>query len=1015
MSEEITSAIYAYGNGEMLEGVFNSIAMMVSTKNGAFYKPLLHIGAIVGGIWAISKAFWESSVNGLLLHWMIPLVVFLGMCVIRTQPVYIIDVLNGGDLEHVIKVDNVPIGLAKAAQTISQIGYKITQIVEIAFHTIGNKRYNATGMIFGAENLLEMKRYAITDEHLAETMREFVQNCVTYDLALELYSFDDLKTAPNIWALIKQHTSNVRMFSFCKPKSEFFKEGKSPPQDRRQRCTLVSCHEGAGELDNLLTAYKNKIKETALFVHLPHFYQILTGIGDPKSKMSGMLEKSEKPSPQGQDVLSQQIMMHSIIDAVENKCESNGIGTNFAIKRAYLQQRNTYEVAGGLAAKSLVVLRGILEALIYAAFIFIMPFSLIPMGFKIFLKWLWLLVWIQLWPPFYAILNSGIMTVSRHHVLQMPGIENGLTFLTSTGLHNMALDMQAYAAYASLSVPFLSYALLQGGISAMAQAASGIMSVAQSAGSAAAQDLTTGNYSYGNVQLDTLGYNNQTMHQHNIAPSLTTGHIREDYGDSSVTYGKDMIVNERVSQLPFDIKVSENASQELSDTETQSRETANRAINSVTHSENQIGQQTSALAEHVSQSKNLSHTLSEEERNNIAKAGHDMMSQAAEFGRNNNVGTQAACNILVNAARATTGKNSVGASISASASGTDNKTWQEALNFVKTSSFSQNYETLQAVTTGSAININDEIGKTMTKNLMHSQEESNQHQQQYEQSIQHANMCAQAQARIKHRAVEINRNKTQDFVNILESEHGRQKALEILHNPAAYEPRLKQFEAEETQKIIGAAMAPFKKESEAPSNTLSEHNTPAHLPQRPHGQESYYRIHNKNNNHSTSSPSFDSPLMKKTKSLDFDAAYNQTENKITTEEKRLPEKQDHIKVQVNQNLGQKKENITQDTKMMQLGVLAAQSTSSFTRMVSSIPLIGKPLAATFSTGAFLSQQIEREQKKCMYKKTEIATDKEQQLQAYTKEFYAGTQYEDDYKEPVKQISESNINANPKKK
>lgn len=678
----------------------------------------------------------------------------------------------------------------------------------------------------------------------------------------------------------------------------------------------------------------------------------------------------------------------------------------------------TYEVVGGLAAKSLVVMRNIMEALIYAAFIFIMPFALIPMGFKIFLKWLWLLVWIQLWPPFYAILNSGIMIIAKQQSKLIPGIENGLTLLSSTGLHNLALDMQAYAAYASLSIPFLSYALLQGGISALAQVAGSITSVAQGAGSAAAQDLTTGNYSYGNVQVDTLGYNNQTMHQHNLAPSLTTGHVREDYGDSSVTYGKDMIVNERVSQLPFDIKVSENASQELSDTETQSRETANRAINSVAHSENQIGQQTTAVAEHVSQSKNLSHTLSEEEREAISKAGQETMSLATEWGKTHNMSTQTACNILVQASRNTLGQNSVGASITASSVGTDEKTWREAQNFVKTSNFNQSYETLQTVTKGNAINTNDEVGQTMTKNLMHLQEESTQHQRQYEQSIQHANMCAQAQATIKHRAVEINRNKTQDFVNILEREHGRQETLKILRNPAIYEPRLKQFEDEETQKVIGAAMAPLKKESEAPSNTPPEQNTPAHLPQRPHGQESYYRIQG-NNDNTISLPGGDSPLITKAKILDFDAARNQTANNITAGEKRIHEKQDHIKTQVNNTQGQQKANIIKQAEIIKKDVVDEQNSPLFTRMVRSIPWVGPGLATVCNPKEAVRQDRQRQHVREMRNIIERGRghDQEQQKTDFNKEFYAGTQYENDYKEPGKQTlpSESNIKSNPEKK
>lgn len=548
--------IFAYGSGEMLEHVFNGIAMLMNDQSGYFYKPLLRIGALVGGLWALSKAFWDSSFQGLLLHWMIPMTLILALCVIPTRSVTLTDVLTG----TVKRVDHVPLGLARSAQTISTIGHALTTAVETAFHTPSDLLYNKTGMIFGGENVLEMSRYAITDEHLADTLRDFVHNCVTYDLALELYSLNDLKTAPDLWKLIAENTSNIRMFSLCTPKTAASATGTTTPSDKRKRCRLVSCKDGTTELGTLLNAYKGKLRANHLLSQLPAFYAQLTGI-----------------ARNAQDLIAQQMLMHGIIDAVERNCETRGIGTNFAIQRAYLQQRHTYEVVGGLAAKSLVVLRSILEALIYASFLFVLPFSLIPMGFKIFLKWLWLLIWIQLWPPFYAILNAGIMTVTHHQATLIPGINQGLTFFTSTGLQNLALDMQTYAAYASLSVPFLSYALLQGGISTLAQIAGSITGVTQGVGSTAAQDLTTGNYSYGNVQFDTQSHMNQTMGQYTLAPSLTTGHYKEDFGDYGVIHGKEsMILTDHFSQLPFRINASQTFSQSFREASQRSTEYARR-------------------------------------------------------------------------------------------------------------------------------------------------------------------------------------------------------------------------------------------------------------------------------------------------------------------------------------------------------------------------------------------------------------------------------------------------------
>ena len=781
--------IIAYGSGEMLTQIFTAISMLMNDQSAHFYKPLLRMGAVVGGLWALSKAFWESSISGLIFHWMIPMAAFVGICLIPSTSVTIIDVLAGGPLGVARKVDHVPLGLARAAQSISFIGHLVTKAVETAFHAPDHSLYNKTGMIFGAENLLEMSRYAITDEHLADTMREFIHNCVTYDLTLELYSINDLKTAPNIWELIKNNTSNVRMFSLCT------KQSASSEQDKRKRCKLVSCKEGTAELTTLLNAYKDKLKADHLLQHLPAFYQQLTGMAQDANVL-----------------IAQQMMMHSLIDAVERKCEANGIGTNFAIRRAYLQQRNTYEVVGGLAAKSLVILRNILEALIYAAFIFIMPFALMPMGFKVFMKWLWLLMWIQLWPPFYAILNSGIMTVTKHQALQIPGIENGLTLLTSTGLHNLALDMQTYAAYASLSIPFLSYALLQGGISSIAQVAGSITGVGQSAGSAAAHDLTTGNYNYGNVQLENLSYGNQTMLQHNLAPSLATGHYTENTGNSRTIHTPNsMIVDAPVSQFGIDLNGAEMLSQGMSHKANEETSFAEQSRESSVLSQMSNTRAHVDYLKHTAISKSYDNSIVAGTNKSISELSQETLKAAESFGQKYGLDTKTAAEFIINAGTGLSSKMgptekakfeaSLGATFSGRSSASKDKMYENAKNIYNESSFSKSFQSVSHAANNEQFNAHDEKGARLSHDIAQSAEESHQHQKQFEKHIQRSQHLSQLAEVATQQSTHINRRYNQEFVDYLANQkmvngqiRGRMVAQHILvHSPHERDAAIGQF------------------------------------------------------------------------------------------------------------------------------------------------------------------------------------------------------------------------------
>ena len=201
------SEIITYGGGEMLVNVFNAIAMLVNGKTGTIFRPLMFIGGTVGALWAFSKAFWESSIDTLVLKWLIPMMVLVGNCLIPTTTVRILDPVAGTP-PHSWSIDHVPFGLARGAAMASSIGYSLTSLIEVAFKTPDHQQYNKTGMIFGAENLLEMSHYAITDELLARNMRDFVHNCVTFDILFGKYSMDELKQSPDIWKTIKDKTSN---------------------------------------------------------------------------------------------------------------------------------------------------------------------------------------------------------------------------------------------------------------------------------------------------------------------------------------------------------------------------------------------------------------------------------------------------------------------------------------------------------------------------------------------------------------------------------------------------------------------------------------------------------------------------------------------------------------------------------------------------------------------------------------------------------------------------------------
>lgn len=763
------SEIVTYGGGEMLVQVFNAIAILVNGKTGTIFHPLMLIGGTIGALWTFSKAFWDSSIDGLVLKWLIPMMVLVGTCLIPTTTVRIIDPVAGTPA-HSWTVDNVPFGLARAAAMTSAIGYALTSQIEFAFKTPEHQQYNKTGMIFGAENLLEMSHYAITDECLARNMRDFVHNCVTFDILFGKYSMDDLKTSANMWDLIKANTSNVRMFTKCTP-------GEA-------RCTLVSCRTGAGELHALLKAHIDGLATHHVFQHLPNFYTQLTGMAE-----------------QAAAAISQQVMMHTMIDAIERKCDSSGLGTNFAVRRAYMQQRHTYEVVGTLAAKALVVMRNILEALLYAAFIFILPLALMPMGFQIFFKWIWLLVWIQLWPPLYAILNCGIMLAAKTSASHMLGIDKGLTIMTSTGLNNLALDMQTYAAYASLSVPLIAYAILQGGISSFAQLTSSLAGVAQSVGGTAAQEQTTGNYSYGQVGLETATGFTETMHQYQKAPMLSSGFFQENRGDHSTIHGqRSMIMNDPVSQLPFELNASKHLSQNLRNSVNNLDAITTQERESLSENQTHSNRVSSDWIEHTANNKSYDNVVSAGSNQSVSQSSQELLRKAESWGQQYNISAKESLSILSHVGLGIyTPIFKMGSERQKVTGVSQDELLNSAKQFNKETGFSQSYQEHVSLARNESVNNHDEVGKRFAHTLGQLHEKNQQHQTQIEKNTQRSSHLSKMAEDIEQKSVVWNQKLTQEFVDDLAHEkmdNGRVRGRQSAEHLIRYSPYERDIAAE---------------------------------------------------------------------------------------------------------------------------------------------------------------------------------------------------------------------------
>lgn len=493
--------IFTYGGGEFLRLVFNGVAAI--TGNGG-YITALKMTAIIGLLWVlIEGAFKHRSMN---LQWLFGVILVYNAFMVPKVDVIITDRI---DATQSAVVANVPLGLGAVAGTASLVGDWLTRAYETVFSLPGDMQYQQNGMLFGQYLVEASTRFEITDSRLAANFSEFWQSCVFYDILLGLYAWDDLFAAPDLWAFIRANTSVSRSFAY---------------RDAANNRLILGCRDGAGnQLNTDLTAdvdqarryYGEKLVKAptaaaavAKFAAaMPVSYQYLTGL-----------------SVSAEEIIRQNALSNALRRGLSQFASSAGApaaAQDFALARAEQERRTTYAALGEMAARTLPILRNLFEAFIYAVFPIAFLLAMLPSVAKVALTYLKSLVWIQLWAPLYAVLHFAMSLYSQYPAassLLLPDGSTALSLANYTGLGQVMSDTALIAGYLSLSIPMISYLVVNQGGAMMASLASRVAQSYEAPVSRAADEASTGNISLGNTSIGNAGW-----WQQNQSPSWQAG------------------------------------------------------------------------------------------------------------------------------------------------------------------------------------------------------------------------------------------------------------------------------------------------------------------------------------------------------------------------------------------------------------------------------------------------------------------------------------------------------------
>jgi conjugal transfer mating pair stabilization protein TraG len=542
--------IYAYQNADSLFGVFNAAAAIHASSD---YMAAVAAVAFCGFVAAlVAYAFAPEKLQG--WKWLATVVLAFSVLILPRVSVGIVD-RTGGSAVRV--VSNVPFGIALLGSITSTIGHTLTGLFETAFQVIpgagampSELSYERNGLMFGNRLVRETSNVVFQDPAFRTDLVNFIHNCTSYDLIDGTVDPAVFSAAEDAWALMA--SPNPARFSTLTSAATV---------------TVDTCPNVYASLDGRMPAQLVRLQGKLAFQLNP----TLPG-ATAASVIAGQIQQAyirngiATAAATATDLVRQNAVINAISDTsnIVGQKVNDPAAMVLAVGRAQAvaQQNATWINYGKVAEQALPVFRNVIEAVTYAIFPLFVLLLLLTSGresMMAFKGYASILIWIQLWPPLYAVLNYMASVYASYDLAAAADLGSGTTALalqTASTIYSRAISGEAVVGYLAISIPFIAWAALKR-IETFGTAMVGGLSGLQGALSGSTGSAATGNVSMGNVSMD----------QQHLSPNRTSAFMSSWQSDltgntmtSSMLTGRtaaSMLRNQGFASRVVSVRVSE--------------------------------------------------------------------------------------------------------------------------------------------------------------------------------------------------------------------------------------------------------------------------------------------------------------------------------------------------------------------------------------------------------------------------------------------------------------------------
>lgn len=490
--------IFAYQNADSLFGIFNAAAAIHASSD---YAAAVAAVAFCGFIAALlAYAFAPDKLQG--WKWLATVLLVFSVLIVPRVTVGIVDKTGGSAVKVVA---NVPFGVAMLGSITSTIGHTLTGLFETAFQVIpgagampAELSYERNGLMFGNRLIRETGNVVFQDPTFRTDLINFIHNCTMYDLIDGTVDPATFSTSDDVWALMA--TPNPARFSTV--------------TGAGGAVTVDTCPNVYGNLNGRLPAQVTRIEGRLAFQLNPTLPSAAATAAIAGQIQQAYIRNSiATAAATATDLIRQNAVLNAISDT------SNIIGQKvndpaamvLAVGRAQAvaQQNATWMNYGKVAEQSLPVFRNVIEALTYALFPLFVLLLLLTSGREsmiAFKGYAAILIWIQLWPPLYAVLNYMASVYAAYDLAAASDLGTGtkaLALQTASTIYSRAISGEAVVGYLAISIPFIAWAALKR-MENFGTALVGGLSGLQGMLAGSTAGAAVGNVSMGNVAMDQL-------------------------------------------------------------------------------------------------------------------------------------------------------------------------------------------------------------------------------------------------------------------------------------------------------------------------------------------------------------------------------------------------------------------------------------------------------------------------------------------------------------------------------